>query len=293
MTTDHAASVTGVALRVTKLDAAGAPIVGASNSFVTNAFMSMSFTPEYTEGDEVEEKGADGSVCVYYKLPDVLKRVTFELAICNPDPELTEMLAGGTILNSSGTSYTVTNKALATNVATLTIGTHTLNVGDTITVALSPADATFDGTQVVTAKTATTIDFAKTAADVTSAASGGTVSGPVTVAGWAAPATGIDATPNGVALEVWSRAIVAGKPAAVNPFWRWVFPYAQMKLDGDRTLENGMMANTFNGWGLGNTGFGDGPQNDWLYTSDRAYQYARAASFPTGINGYQTVLADA
>lgn len=293
MTTDHAASVTGVGLRVTKLDAAGAPIVGASNSFVTNAFMSMSWTPEYTEGDEVEEKGADGSICVYYKLPDTLKRVTFELAICSPDPELTEMLVGGTILQSTGTSYTVTNKALTTNVATLTIGAHTLLVGDSVTVALVAADATFDGTQTVTAVTGTTISYAKTAANVASVASGGTVSGPLAVAGYAAAPTGIDPTPNGVGVEVWSRAIVGGKMAAVNPYWRWVFPYTQMRMDGDRTLENGMMANTFNGWGLGNANFGDGPQNDWPYTSDRAFQYARAASYPSGLNGYQTVIADA
>jgi hypothetical protein len=293
VTTDHAASVTGVALRVTRLDATGAPIVGASNSFVTNAFMSMGFTPEYTEGDEVEEKGADGGVCVYYKLPDTLKRVTFELAICAPDPELTEILVGGTILSTGGSSFTVTNEELTANVATLTIGTHTLNVGDTVTVAMAPADPIFDGSHVITAKTSTTISFAKTNADITSAAASGTVTGPTTVAGWAAPTSGVESTPNGVGLEVWSRAIVGGKIAQVNPFWRWIFPYAQMKLDGTRTLENGMMANTFAGWGLGNAAFGDGPQNDWPYSSDRAYQYARAASFPTGINGYQTVLADA
>lgn len=215
MATDHAASVQGVGLRVTKLGPTGAPLTGASNAFVTNAFMSMSFTPEYTEGDEIEEKGADGSVCVYFKLPDVLKRVTFELAICSPDPELTEILVGGETLEDGGS-----------------------------------------------------------------------------VVGWAAPATGVEATPNGVSLELWSRAIVAGKPAAVNPYWRWVFPYTQMRLTGDRTLENGMMANTFEGWGVGNTYWGDGPQNDWDYTTDSAYQYARAASFPSGINAYQAVIAD-
>jgi hypothetical protein len=288
--TDHAASVNGLALRVTKIDASGAPLVGLNNAFVTNAFMSQSFTPEYTEGEEIEEKAADGSVCVYYQMPDVLKRVTFELAICSPDPELYEMLVGGTILSAAGTSHTVTNKALATNVATLTIGAHTIQVGASVVIA--GVDATFDGTYVVTAVTGTTISYAKVHADVTSGAGTGTVTEGGPVSGWAAPLSGIESTPNGVSLEVWSRAIVGGKPASVNPFWRWVFPYTQMKLTGDRALENGMMANTFEGWGLGNALWGDGPQNDWDYTSDRAYQYARADSFPTGINGYQAVLAD-
>lgn len=212
---DHAASVQGLALRVTKLDAAGAPLVGTDNAWVTGQFMTMSFTPEYTEGDEIEEKNAAGEVCVYFKMPDVLKRVTFELAICNPEPELYEMLVGGTVLENAGEAV-----------------------------------------------------------------------------GYAAPATGVEATPNGVSLEVWSRAIVAGKPAAVNPYFRWVFPYTQMRLTGDRTLENGMMANTFEGWGVGNDAWGDGPVGDWDYPSDRAYQQARVSTYPSGINGFQAVVAD-
>lgn len=82
---------------------------------------------------------------------------------------------------------TITNKALTTNVVTLTTAaTHTLVTGDTIVVALSPADPVFDGTYVVASTpTGTTFTYAKTNANVTSTASGGTVtSGPGgTVAG--------------------------------------------------------------------------------------------------------------
>jgi hypothetical protein len=67
---------------------------------------------------------------------------------------------------------TVTNKALTTNVATLTVGAHPYEVGDTVTVA--GVDATFNGTYVLTAVAATTISYALVAANVTSAASGGT-----------------------------------------------------------------------------------------------------------------------
>ncbi|QBZ72697.1 major tail protein [Gordonia phage Phendrix] len=214
MATDHAASVQGVALRVCKLDTDGTPLVGTKTCFVTSAFMSFGFTPEYTEGEEIEEKGADGSVCVYYQAPDVLKRVTFSLQICDPSPELSEILAGGTLLLPG-------------------VGTD-----------------------------------------------------PV---GYAAPEQGVDATPNGVAFEVWSRAIVKGKPAAVNPYWRWVFPYAKMKFTGDRMLENGMMANEFEGWGVGNEEYDAGPAGDWEYTSARPFQYARDASAPVGVNDYVAV----
>ena len=70
-------------------------------------------------------------------------------------------------------NWTITNKALSSNVATLTIGTHLLTVGSTINVA--NVDATFDGTYVLTAVASTTISYAKTASNVTSVAATGSV----------------------------------------------------------------------------------------------------------------------
>ena len=75
----------------------------------------------------------------------------------------------GTALASTLTN-TVTNKALTSNVATLTTGTaHSLAVGDIVVVGT--VDATFNGTHVVASvPTSTTFTFAKTNANVTSAA---------------------------------------------------------------------------------------------------------------------------
>jgi hypothetical protein len=74
-------------------------------------------------------------------------------------------------------SYTVTNKALTSNVATITIGTHKLIVGQRVKVALTPADATLDGVYAISAATSTTISYAKTAGNIVSASTAGTVSG--------------------------------------------------------------------------------------------------------------------
>lgn len=210
--TDHAASVQGVAIVVSKLSQTGAPAIGLKSAYASSAFMKFGFTPEYTEGDEIEEKGADGSVCVYYKSPDVLKRVTFSLSICDPSPELTEMLVGGSLLT--------------------------------------------DGSDPI---------------------------------GYGAPEIGVDSTPNGVGIEVWSRAIVKGKPAAVNPYWRWVFPWGKWKFTGERALENGMMANEFEGWGIANDLYDDGPLGTWEHGSTKAFQYARAATAPLGVNDFLAV----
>jgi hypothetical protein len=68
---------------------------------------------------------------------------------------------------------TVTNKVLASNVATLTVGSsHGFSVGQTIKV--TNVDTTFNGTYVVTATASTTISYVCVAANVTSTAVTGT-----------------------------------------------------------------------------------------------------------------------
>lgn len=76
-------------------------------------------------------------------------------------------------------TISVTNKALTSNVATLTVPGHSFTTSSTIGVA--GVDATFNGTYRVTATTSTTVSYAKTAADVTSVASTGTVGSVQTV----------------------------------------------------------------------------------------------------------------
>ena len=220
-TQDYAASIQGVSIRVTRLDANGNLLNGAGDSYTTSAFMRMSFTPEYEEGDEITEKSANGSVCVTYKSPDTLKRITMELAICEPDPELTNLISGGLLLRKNlGTFGAPNNKSV----------------------------------------------------------------------GWAAPAVGDDPAGNGVAIEVWSLAIKDGKKAASLPYFHWVFPYAKLRQSGDRVIENGLMANTFEGYGLGNVNFSDGIDDRWEFptAAERPYSYARTNWAPTGLNGFYT-----
>jgi hypothetical protein len=68
----------------------------------------------------------------------------------------------------SPSTKSITNKALTSNVATLTAVAHGYSVGDIAVV--SSVDATFNGTHVITAVTTDTFSYAKTNANVTSAA---------------------------------------------------------------------------------------------------------------------------
>lgn len=224
-TQEYAASIQGVSIRVTRLDASGNLLNEPGDSYTTSAFMRLSFTPEYEEGDEITEKGANGAVCVTYKSPDTLKRITMELAICEPDPELTQLISGGLLLRKN-------------------LGTY----------------ASPDRKSI----------------------------------GWSSPATGDDPAGNGVAIETWSHAIIDGKKASSLPYFHWVFPYAKLRLSGDRVIENGLLANTFEGYGLGNTAFSLGLDERWEFptATERPYSYARSYWAPTGRKGFYSWHGD-
>lgn len=73
-------------------------------------------------------------------------------------------------LTVNETSVNITNAALASNVATLTIGTHTRTVGTRVSVSGLPAPFTsLNGNFVISAVAATTISYAFTGANITSA----------------------------------------------------------------------------------------------------------------------------
>jgi len=291
-TQNYAASVQGAAIRVTRLNADGTLGTGDLDSYTTSAFMRMSFTPEYEDGEEITEKAANGTVCVSYKAPDRLKRVTMEVAICEPDPELSALIAGGVLLTRN--ESTATGKAITNGTSSVTISTGTATVnttaahgfttGDVVTLAgLSPATGTLNGIYEIVVTDSDTFTVTTTATGTVTATSATATLRDDKSVGWAAPAIGDDPAGNGVAIEVWSFAVADGKRTATNPFFHWIFPYCRLRQSGDRVIENGMLANTFEGYGIGNTAFSDGPDGRWEFTevTDRPYAYARGTWSPS------------
>ena len=83
---------------------------------------------------------------------------------------------GGRVSNSTNLS----NKVATTTVATITTSTgHGMEVGDVVTIASSPADATIDGARTVTGiPSQTTFTFARSGTAITSVAITGSVTNP-------------------------------------------------------------------------------------------------------------------
>jgi hypothetical protein len=217
---DNAASVQGVALRITPLNQDGSIKVGAP-VLTTDGFITASFGPEFEDGDEITEKAANGKICVQYKADDSLKGVTFNLTLCSPDPEASALLAGGGLIFDAGGL----------------------------------------------------------------------------VVGYSSPKVG-DAVGNPVAIELWSKAILNGKPAAGTPYFHWAFPYVRVRYDGDREFTNGALANTFSGTGVGNDALacsGLTAASDDFGTSKYAaalvnpFSYIRTGALP--VTGWSTTAA--
>lgn len=97
-------SVFALGMRVVRLDATGAPLVGPTNAYSTDNLVKLDFTMNYREGDEKERTNGSGAACLYYKAPDRVKDLTIDgLELCYPDPELEEFFGGGDVLVDADT----------------------------------------------------------------------------------------------------------------------------------------------------------------------------------------------
>ena len=221
---DHALSFKGDLLRISRLDTAGNFIKSTDAMYITKSFISVSFTPEYEDGETYTATNANGTKALNVQDPDILTQMTLELSVIAPGPELTEIISGGSILTKS----------------------------------ITPAGG------------GTATDYS---------------------VGWGSPKIGATDREDGasaVALEVWSSAGEDDSYSSTFPYWHWVFPKTFLRPSGSRTIEAGVLANTFEGWGVGNINFGAGPDGNWEWASEmaRPLVYARVdgSDLPTGLD---------
>lgn len=219
MAYDGAGTLFALGLRATKLDAAGLPIVGAQNSYVSDALVKVEVGLEYEDAKQVTQLNGTGVACVNYQAPYTLKRGSIAgLQVCTPDPNLLQFLIGGDTISDSAT---VPNQI-----------------------------------------------------------------------GYRAPQTGVEETPNGVSLEFWTRAIIGSSMAGTLPYFHWVLPKTFLIPSGSWVLGgDSAMLPEFDGYSVQNSGWGTGPNDDFIYPSDRVWQYVREAALPNMDAGFVPVIA--
>jgi hypothetical protein len=87
-------SVRGKVARVTRVNDSGVPQAGPCGTVTTDGFVSVGYSPEISEGEEIEVKKANGAVCVSDKACDSLRWIAISVEFCGVDPAIFSMMTG-------------------------------------------------------------------------------------------------------------------------------------------------------------------------------------------------------
>lgn len=102
MTSTCFASVDLCGIRVAKLTAAGAPLTGANNGYISDAPIKLDINVIVETGEEKTVKNGCGAVMATLKDPDTIKRVELAMDLSLLDAYLNEILVGSQTFSSGG-----------------------------------------------------------------------------------------------------------------------------------------------------------------------------------------------
>lgn len=96
--------VGGTRMRLTKVDACGAPITGiGSCSIVSKGFVSVARTAQFADPDEFVVKNAGGEICLNERSAPSFQWYNFEITFCEVDPEIVNLLTGSPLVMNDAT----------------------------------------------------------------------------------------------------------------------------------------------------------------------------------------------
>lgn len=86
--------VKGLKLRATKINNCGLPQEGPKNRLVTDGFVTVNFRAVMQDAEDLEQRNAEGKVCVTDRTPPSRKYYTPEIQLCNVNTGLITMFNG-------------------------------------------------------------------------------------------------------------------------------------------------------------------------------------------------------
>lgn len=275
-------SVQGDAIRIGRLDASGAPLVGTSSMIQTDNLVKLDFSHDVQAGADITTVDAQGRACMVFRGRDTIKRGTYTLQICDLDLLIHEMCLGGTLFTDVATrTFTDGVTATDTSLHSATAAFTSADVGDTVS-----GTGIFAGTTIASVTNATTVVLSH-ATTATGSGVSITLTGPTEAVGYQPPKVGVIGCPNGVSVEVWSKRIVHDFQVG---WWHWAFPRMFLNENTDRSIANGDMAMTFVGWGNENPNWATGPGKDFDHDSSGLWQVLIEDALPTPLqDGYQAI----
>lgn len=101
MVTRCASYVRGRMMRVTRLDACGRVVYGDDSMVTSKGFVSVGYTANVDDGEEINVPNAAGERCVYEPANPSFLGYTVEIAFCNVDPDLFAMMTGQRVVTDA------------------------------------------------------------------------------------------------------------------------------------------------------------------------------------------------
>lgn len=93
----------GKMMRLTKLDACGAPVESATSTLVTKSFVSVTITPNYLEAEEISQPDANGDLCVDDRSDPALRWLDLSIVLCTTDPMMINLITGDPVVVDDAT----------------------------------------------------------------------------------------------------------------------------------------------------------------------------------------------
>ena len=95
-----------LAIRLSKLGAAGLPSAGATNGWVAADPVKLDLSFQYDTGTDTVQKDGAGRLCFVRKRPDNLKNGQVKFELCGGDPRLLEVILNGDGMTIGGATIT-------------------------------------------------------------------------------------------------------------------------------------------------------------------------------------------
>lgn len=97
------AVVRGRIMRLTRLDACGAPVIGASTTVVSDGFISVAASDQYEGGDPIRVLNAAGALCINEKGNSQLAQEDLVITLCQVNPDAINIMTGAPLVLDDAT----------------------------------------------------------------------------------------------------------------------------------------------------------------------------------------------
>lgn len=96
--------VRGRAMRVTRLNACGDPVLGPASTVASEGFISVGLTANTEEGETISQANANGKICILDEPAPTFTGYSVEVQFCNVDPDLYALMTGQSIVTDDAST---------------------------------------------------------------------------------------------------------------------------------------------------------------------------------------------